>query len=106
MAAGLSVGNLETSWLHMTPSEAARLEKAAENASGHIQHYEDDQGHPVVALSWWKLSDQSRRDLRPARPVIGEADHTDDLYFRHGRTRRRRRQPPDPAQRDLFDPEA
>lgn len=106
MAGGLSVERLETSWLHMSPAEAENLIRGTSHASGHIQHYEDDQGHTVLALSWWKLSQQARPDPKPAGPPTGQDDHTDDLYFRHGRTRSRRRRPADPAQRDLFEPDA
>jgi len=36
-------------------------------------------------------------------PASAQGDHTDDLYFRGGRTRKRRRAPrTDPRQLDLF----
>lgn len=112
LAKGLALEGLETSWLHLPDAEADALFKAisAEGAAGHLQRYEDTLGHSVVAVSWWKLVDSA--DVRPAekrafepapvpsRPV--EEDHTDDLYFRRGRTKSRRKKPVDPNQLDLF----
>ncbi|MFN7055704.1 hypothetical protein [Hyphomonas sp.] len=110
---GLKVDGLETSWLHLPPEEADALFRAisAEGPAGHLQRYEDTSGHTVLAVSWWKLADPSApaKPLSPAsKPAparAAEGDHTDDLYFRRGRTKTRRRRPADPNQLDLFNGE-
>lgn len=111
-AKGLALEGLETSWLHLPEAEADALFKAigAEGPAGHLQRYEDTSGHAVIAVSWWKLVDPN--DVRPPEkrafeppmppPLPPEEDHTDDLYFRRGRTKSRRRKPVDPNQLDLF----
>ncbi|MFN3313026.1 MAG: hypothetical protein ACK46Q_06140 [Hyphomonas sp.] len=110
-AAGLSPGfvvtGLETSWLHLPDEEANALfsKLGADGAAGHLQRYEDNSGHAVIAVSWWKLVDpnEARPESKPPpRQAPASADHTDDLYFRRGRTRPRRRKPADPNQLDLF----
>ena len=110
LSAGLAVEGLETSWLHLAPEQADELFRTlgAEGAAGHIQRYEDTSGHAVVAVSWWKVVDPAAarppdmRPFEPARPPVVQEDHTDDLYFRRGRTKTRRRKPVDPTQLDLF----
>lgn len=110
LSAGLTVEGLETSWLHLAPDQADALFRSlgAEGAAGHIQRYEDTSGHAVVAVSWWKLVDPDAgrapavRPFEPARPPSLQEDHTDDLYFRRGRTKNRRKKPADPNQLDLF----
>ncbi len=116
LSPGFAVEGLETSWLHLTEAEAGALVSAqgADGPAGHIQRYEDTSGHVVVAVSWWKLVLPGQASTA-AKPVKGEipmppapeaekADHTDDLYFRRGRTKTRRRKPADPNQLDLFAP--
>lgn len=114
-AAGLSPGfrvdRLETGWLHLTADEARSLIAAqgAEGPAGHVQQYEDTSGHVVVAVSWWKLLAPGEKPAQaepppppPEAPPAEPQDHTDDLYFRRGRTKSRRRKPVDPNQLDLF----
>ncbi len=110
---GLVIEGLETGWLHLTETEAIALFSAqgAEGPAGHLQRYEDTSGHVVVAISWWKVADpnalpgQTSPPANPAQTVHDTSDDTDDLYFRRGRTRARRRKPADPNQLDLFGPE-
>jgi len=111
LAPGMKVEGLETSWLHLTEAEATALLAAqgADGPAGHIQRYEDTSGHAVVAVSWWKLVDpkQARRAKAPSPPAAEtqqeKSDHTDDLYFRRGRTKPKRRKRVDPNQLDLFE---
>jgi hypothetical protein len=110
LSGGLDVEGLEISWLHLPPEEADALFRAisAEGPAGHLQRYEDTSGHTVVAVSWWKLANPaaarvSRKRARKTAPLrTPEDDHTDDLYFRRGRTKPKRRRPADPNQMDLF----
>lgn len=110
LADGLALEGLETSWLHMPEAEADALFKALgpDGAAGHLQRYEDTSGHTVVAVSWWKLVDPNyvrpaeKRAFEPAPVPAPADDHTDDLYFRRGRTKTRRKKPVDPNQMDLF----
>jgi len=114
LAPGMKVEGLETSWLHLTETEAAALLAAqgAEGPAGHIQRYEDTSGHTVVAVSWWKLVDPQQVKKTQAKPSpVSEtpqekSDHTDDLYFRRGRTKPKRRKHVDPNQLDLFSPKS
>jgi hypothetical protein len=41
----------------------------------------------------------------PSATARDKSDHTDDLYFRRGRTKSKRRKPVDPNQLDLFGPQ-
>lgn len=111
LARGLALEGLETSWLHLAEAEADALFKSigADGPAGHLQRYEDTSGHVVVAVNWWKLVDPNdvrppeKRAFEPAPPPPPpvEEDHTDDLYFRRGRTKTRKK-PVDPNQMDLF----
>lgn len=112
--------SLETEWLKPSGDDLAALMKQAESgeAKGFIQTYEDADGKPVLAVTYWKLGKAPARakakpkpppEPQPEKPKPAktkkseDADHTDDLYFRHGRTRKsRRRTPTDPRQLDLF----
>jgi hypothetical protein len=110
---GLVIEGLETGWLHLTEAEAIALFSAqgAGGPAGHLQRYEDTSGHVVVAISWWKVADpnalpgQNSSAASPAQTMHAMSEETDDLYFRRGRTRPRRRKPSDPNQLDLFGPE-
>lgn len=110
LSPGETVAGLETSWLHLTEAEATSLfgAQGADGPAGHVQRYEDTSGHVVVAVSWWKLAapEKTKKRAKAARPPPGSVvpDHTDDLYFRSGRTKTRRRKPVDPRQLDLFAP--
>ena len=109
--------SLETEWLKPDPGEVPALVKQAEagEAKGFIQVYEDADGAPVLAVTYWKLGDPVAKKAKKAEPEASskpakadkkpkaDEDHTDDLYFRHGRTRKsRRKKHVDPRQMDLF----
>lgn len=114
---------LETEWLKPPSADLPALIRQAETgeAKGFIQVYEDADEKPVLAITYWKLGKAPSKKKAAAKPEPEpekpapkpkpikkdkpeEADHTDDLYFRHGRTRpsRRRKQHVDPRQMDLF----
>jgi hypothetical protein len=115
---GEQIAELATHWLTLSPAEIDAARAAVfVNASGHLQLYEDLNGAPVLALTWWRIATESapapaKRGKAPARskalpsppadPPPTE-DHTDDLYFRRGRTRSRK-PGSDPRQLSLFDP--
>ncbi len=102
------IKRLETEWLTLSPQERDSLDALADAgvSAGFVQRYENAQGDLVLAVSYWKmLSDKGAED--GGSPVLkAEAepklDHTDDLYFRAGRTKKRRRKKLDPNQLDLF----
>lgn len=110
IAKGFTVECLSTDWLNVTDEEADAYLQAADSedvaAHGHLQRYEDNQGKPVLAVTWWKLvpvaSERKKPKAKPAMEKPPAEDHTDDLYFRSGRTRPRRRRYVDPRQMDLF----
>ena len=110
MADGFAVECLSTDWLNVTEEEADAFLKAADSeavaAHGHLQRYEDNQGKPVLAVTWWKLVPVAAKKAKPKKkPAIEKPpaeDHTDDLYFRSGRTKPGRRRYVDPRQMDLF----
>ncbi|MCA8902234.1 MAG: hypothetical protein KDA53_13415 [Hyphomonas sp.] len=103
---GLQVVALTTDWLPVSEEAAeAMLAAGGEGAHGHLQRYEDDKGSPVIAVTWWKLEAETKKKkaAKPKAPEpAAEADHTDDLYFRRGRTKPSRRRYVDPRQLDLF----
>ena len=111
LAGNLKVVALATDWLTVS-AEAAEAMFAPSDAlaHGHLQRYEDEKGNPVIAVTWWKLEAADaapKKAAAKAKPKAEEApaeaaDHTDDLYFRRGRTRPSRRRPVDPRQLDLF----
>lgn len=113
LAGELKVESLHTEWLNLTEAEATAqmAANAGEGAHGFLQRYEDDKGAPVLAVTFWRLVDAAKpkKAAKPAKPAKAEAkpeaaDHTDDLYFRSGRTKPpRRRRFVDPRQMDLFD---
>ncbi len=106
----LKVAELSTAWLTVSAEAAdAMFAPSDALAHGHLQRYEDDKGRPVVAVTWWKLVAPGEAVEKPARPApkakapaAEPADHTDDLYFRRGRTKPSRRRYVDPRQLDLF----
>lgn len=107
---------LETDWLTVTESEAETILARADAAvgQGFVQRYEDEAGRPVLAVTYWKISegkpgkihesgsDGNAKADEQTPAIAATEDHTDDLYFRGGRTRRRRKKPADPRQMDLF----
>lgn len=117
-AGGASILRLRTDWISAGDlDEETRVRLANAGLSqGFVQTYEDEEGEPVYAVTYWEL--EGPLDTSPphvpapptepaepkprARPKAGE-DHTDDLYFRGGRTRKRKRRVyVDPRQMDLF----
>jgi len=111
LAGDMIVASLETEWI--TPKDGdviAIMDKAdAGPGKGYVQRYEDAKGAPVLAVTYWKLVKPKKAKAKPkpkakqaAAPKPAE-DHTDDLYFRSGRTKKsRRRVYVDPRQMDLF----
>ena len=123
LAGDTPILSLETEWLKPASKDVPALMKQAESgeAKGFIQTYEDADGMPVLAVTYWKLGKAPARRkaaektadtasapppkaaAKPTKKKREEADHTDDLYFRHGRTRpSRRKKHVDPRQMDLF----
>ncbi|MCI4644063.1 MAG: hypothetical protein MRY64_04710 [Hyphomonadaceae bacterium] len=117
-AGAVEVEKLQTDWLSPDDLDAETLAGRAGAAlgQGFVQTYEDEQGRPVYAVTYWKLAQpldsappapppepaKKPAKAKPAKPK-GEGDHTDDLYFRGGRTRKRKRRVyVDPRQMDLF----
>ena len=111
LAGDVAVAALETEWI--TPSEKDLpkiMAQAAENPGhGFVQHYEDGSGNTVLAVTYWKLGKAIKKAKpKPTPKKIADApstdeDHTDDLYFRSGRTKKsRRKRFVDPNQMDLF----
>ena len=106
------IDSLATDWIDVTEEEAEAYlsSHAGENGPhGHLQKYEDNEGNPVLAVTWWRLDDQagimplpkaSKKNPAAEQPPV--EDHTDDLYFRSGRTKPRRKRYIDPRQMDLF----
>jgi len=112
LGGGLKVVALTIDWLTVS-AEAAEAMFAPSDAlaHGHLQRYEDEKGNPVVAVTWWKLEAADAAPKKAAKPKVKAvaeeapaepADHTDDLYFRRGRTKPSRRRYVDPRQLDLF----
>ncbi len=110
------IDSLQTDWLPMSEAEVDALfnRKDEESASGFLQRYEDEKGAPVVAVTYWKTALKSPQKApekpqtapkaprnAPETPETAPKDHTDDLYFRRGRTKPRRKKI-DPNQMDLF----
>ncbi len=109
LADGVAIAALETEWLTPSAKDLPKfLEQVETNpGQGFVQHYEDGSGNPVLAVTYWKLAKAAKKPKakpKPAPPPEAEtADHTDDLYFKSGRTKKsRRKQAVDPNQLDLF----
>lgn len=110
-ADGAEILSLETEWLTLDTDEAEDLLDKAETATGtgFVQRYADASGSTVLAVTYWRIAETSRKTKpkadRQSEPATKSDDHTDDLYFRSGRAKRKRhkRQPrTDPRQLDLF----
>lgn len=110
---GHHISELETEWLTLAEDESADLEPLAEAGvtAGFVQRYEDAKGATVLAVSYWKIvpdnapetAAEPEPDPAPETNAAPEPDHTDDLYFRAGRTKKRRKaRKVDPNQMDLF----
>ncbi|MEO9968982.1 MAG: hypothetical protein ABJG15_03975 [Hyphomonadaceae bacterium] len=107
---GHHIKGLETEWLTLEPSEISELDPkaAAGFSAGFVQRYENAQGATVLAITYWNIAPIEQPSETPPEVQAqsadepAEQDHTDDLYFRQGRTKPRRRKKPDPNQMDLF----
>ncbi len=111
IAGGMKVESLHTEWLNLSEADAdaQMAANAGGIAHGFLQRYEDDKGAPVVAVTYWRLVEEvkakkaAKAPKPEPEPKPKEADHTDDLYFRSGRTKpSRRKRWVDPRQMDLF----
>lgn len=101
------IGGLETEWITLADAEISELETQVDAgvSAGFVQRYEDAKGAAVLAVTYWKITPDSAPAPAPVPEpeTAPKADHTDDLYFRAGRTKKRRKdRKPDPNQMDLF----
>ena len=115
-AGAATVLKLQTDWISAGELDADMLAGRAGTGltQGFVQTYEDEKGEPVYAVTYWKLDgpldaspppapEPKPEKAKPKSKAKAEADHTDDLYFRGGRTRKRKRRVHvDPRQMDLF----
>ncbi|MEO1324214.1 MAG: hypothetical protein AAFV59_14530 [Pseudomonadota bacterium] len=105
----VAIASLETEWITPAAKDLAKMLEKAEQNPGHgfVQHYEDGKGNTVLAVTYWKLAKTPKKPKPKPRAVAepdpNAEDHTDDLYFKSGRTKKsRRRRKVDPNQLDLF----
>ncbi len=106
---GRKLVGLKSDWLTLSTNEAdaqaGLIERGVE--LGFVQRYEDASGNTVLAITFWAVADGAPApDPAPPGPDTTRAkrDHTDDLYFRSGRTKpRARKRKTDPNQLDLFE---
>ncbi len=110
--------DLETEWLTVSQEEAEpyyALAEAKPYGDGFMQRYEDAEGRAILAVTYWKYSDPNSEPaiLDSAMPAPdpqavdssdGPLDHTDDLYFRLSKLKKKRRRTAkkDTNQMDLF----
>ena len=111
LAEGHNILKLETEWITPASDDVVGIMEAADAGpgKGFVQRYEDEKGAPVLAVTYWKLGDIAAKPAKPKPPPSKpstDEDHTDDLYFRHGRTkpskRGGRKKFIDPRQMDMF----
>lgn len=107
LADGVAIAALETEWITPAAKDLPKfLEQVETNpGQGFVQHYEDGSGNPVLAVTYWKLAKAAKKPKPKPKPAAEPetGDHTDDLYFKSGRTKKsRRKQLVDPNQLDLF----
>ena len=105
----VAISALETEWLTPSQKELPKVLEQADANPGHgfVQHYEDADGNTVLAVTYWKLAKTPKKPKPKPAPIKtpdpNEEDHTDDLYFKSGRTKKsRRKRFVDPNQMDLF----
>ena len=118
LAGDETISGLETEWLTLPQDEAEAALSASETGAGagFVQRYENADGAVVLAVTYWKFANaDTSAKTEPARlpaedmpatsqDTVPEEDHTDDLYFRAGRTKKRgRAKKTDPNQIDLFE---
>ncbi len=108
LANGETIVALQTDWVNLA-TDALEATLATANAGpghGFVQVYEDMEGHPTLAVTYWKLIAETDRSVPPPVPDTGPAaeDETDDLYFKHKGSSGRKKAP-DPNQLELFSPD-
>ncbi len=99
------ISGLVTDWFTPKPGELqAVLDQALSGeVKGFVQVYEDKAGQSALAVTYWKMEEPPKVEPRREAPAKqAQEDDTDDLYFKHGRTKRSQRRKTDPAQLDLF----
>lgn len=111
----LEILKLETEWISPGGDDIRAMMDAAEAGPGQgfVQQYENESGAPVIAVTYWKIGGKKRASGQPKQPAakpVPQEDHTDDLYFREGRTKptrkRGRKKYVDPNQLEMFPPPA
>ncbi|MEM9569981.1 MAG: hypothetical protein AAF996_00855 [Pseudomonadota bacterium] len=109
LAEEVAIASLETEWITPAEKDLAKILAQAEANPGHgfVQHYEDGSGNTVLAVTYWKLARTPKKPKPKPRPIKdpdpNAEDHTDDLYFKSGRTKKsKRKRFVDPNQMDLF----
>jgi len=108
LAGDAAIASLETEWITPSEKDLPKILEQAESNPGHgfVQHYEDGSGNTVLAVTYWKLAKAKKKQPAPKPkpdPKPADDDHTDDLYFKSGRTKKsRRKRHVDPNQMDLF----
>lgn len=105
LAEDVGIASLETEWLTPAAKELPKILAQAEASPGHgfVQNYEDGSGNTVLAVTYWKLAKAPKKSKPNADPKPAPSDHTDDLYFKSGRTKKsRRKRLIDPNQLELF----
>lgn len=105
LAGGQMIIALQTDWITVPAETQERILKEAESGPGHgfIQTYENLEGSPVLAVTYWKIEPAQEPVMthREAGAQPDLEDETDDLYFKQ-RPSSRRKKGPDPNQLDLF----
>ncbi len=112
LAEDFEILKLETEWIPADGDDIIAIIESAEAGPGHgfVQQYEDEAGAPVIAVTYWKMGEKKSPAEIRKKPTVkakpAEDDHTDDLYFRQGRTKparkRGRKKFIDPRQLDMF----
>lgn len=104
IAAPETIAALETEWLVIQQEEVSNLMEKAERGPGQgfLQTYEDASGNHVLAVTYWKVKSKAAKTLKPVNTSPKEEDHTDDLYFRHRSSKRRKKTAVNPNQLNLF----
>lgn len=104
IAAPEAIAALETEWLVIQPEDISDLLDKADKGPGHgfLQTYEDASGNHVLAVTYWKVKSKAAKKPKPVDTAPKEEDHTDDLYFRHRSSKRRKKAVVNPNQLNLF----
>lgn len=100
-----AIAGLETDWITLSTKNKTEMMKLADEgrSAGYVQLYENSDGSPVLAVTYWKLVKKAPPRPKPAPKPKDTGDTTDDLYFRKGRTKPySRKKKVDPNQLDLF----